>query len=128
GHDRQALVQPEAAGGGYRRPVGLVEAGLVDQPDAELLCHFAQRRAHLQPVGAGLELAGPGDQDERKIVAERNRADPHMSGRLHRYTRRDWSSAAATNDLNSGCGSNGFDLSSGWNCTPMNQGWSTSAT
>ena len=32
--------------------------------------------------------------------------------------------AAAMNEVNSGCGSSGLDFSSGWNCTPMNQGWS----
>ena len=40
------------------------------------------------------------------------------------YTSRLCSTAASTNEANSGCGSNGRDFSSGWNCTPMNQGWS----
>jgi hypothetical protein len=42
--------------------------------------------------------------------------------RVSAHTRRDWSRAARTKEVKSGCGSNGFDLSSGWNCTPMNQG------
>ena len=38
------------------------------------------------------------------------------------YTSRDCFSAASMKLANSGCGSNGLDLSSGWNCTPTNQG------
>ena len=38
------------------------------------------------------------------------------------YTNLPCFTAAAINDLNSGCGANGRDFSSGWNCTPMNQG------
>src|SRR5690348_13547337 len=44
------------------------------------------------------------------------------------YTNRLCSIAAEIKLANSGCGSNGFDLSSGWNCTPMNQGWSVRST
>ena len=32
------------------------------------------------------------------------------------------------NDVNRGCGSNGFDFSSGWNWTPINHGWSGIST
>src|SRR3569623_1587234 len=44
------------------------------------------------------------------------------------HTNRLRSIAAPIKDANSGCGSNGRDLSSGWNCTPMNQGWSSYST
>src|ERR1041384_6999016 len=44
---------------------------------------------------------------------------------LKRQTRLLCGTAAAMNDANSGCGSNGRDFSSGWNCTPTNQGWSS---
>src|SRR5690348_730927 len=44
------------------------------------------------------------------------------------YTSLPCSTAAAMKLANSGCGSNGLDLSSGWNCTPMNQGWSVRST
>ena len=38
------------------------------------------------------------------------------------YTRRLRTTAASMKEANSGCGSNGRDLSSGWNWTPMNHG------
>jgi hypothetical protein len=38
------------------------------------------------------------------------------------------SSAAATNDTNSGCGRNGVDANSGWNWQPRNHGWSATST
>src|SRR6185437_10354165 len=39
-------------------------------------------------------------------------------------TSRLWRTAAAMNDVNSGCGASGRDFNSGWNWTPMNQGCS----
>ena len=68
----------------------------------------------------------------------RSTADHARAGNLLRYnysdshlldhTSRLCSTAAPTNEANSGCGSNGRDFSSGWNCTPMNQGCSGYST
>ena len=48
--------------------------------------------------------------------------DPFLNSGSGGQTSRLWSTAALTKDVNSGCGSNGFERSSGWNWTPMNKG------
>ena len=89
-----------------------IELGLLPAPLA-----FRFGAAEFHAVGLGDPLlfgAGPGFPGLTKID------DPGHP--CPAYTSRLCSTAAAMNDLNSGCGSNGRDFSSGWYCTPMNQG------
>src|SRR5690606_38020310 len=86
-----------------------------------------QRRPGLQRMGPTLDCAGAGDQRQRPVVADLQRADADgAAGRTH--TKRDCSTAALMKAWNSGWGSNGLDFSSGWNWTPTNQGWSGIST
>ena len=64
--------------------------------------------------------------EPRQFIAEFHQCG-HVVGPRRPYTdtahiNRDCATAASMNDVNSGCGSKGFDFSSGWNCTPMNHG------
>ena len=143
GEDRQARLEPQPARALDRGAVRLVERGLVDEADAEP-SPVSSTSAWLISCAwlPALERARAGDQRQRPVVAEREIADMDMMrhGRLssagvpsskaltRSATPGVWSSAALMNDVNSGCGSNGFDFSSGWNCTPMNQGWSGIST
>ena len=76
GEHRQRLVEPHAARARQAGAVRLVERGLVDQPDAELAADLLQRRRHLQRMVAALHLAGAGEHGERRVIGERNAADP----------------------------------------------------
>src|SRR5438045_1205767 len=75
GEDRQAGLETHAARGCTAAAVRLVEAGLVDEADAELAGQFGQRMAHLMGMRAALELAGSGDQRQRPVIAQRQIAD-----------------------------------------------------
>ena len=44
------------------RAVGLVEARLVDEPNAEPAANLLQRTGHVERMVAAFHLAGPGDQ------------------------------------------------------------------
>ena len=120
GEHRQGGIHPDAARGAQARAVRLVERRLVDQPDSRVGGDFGERAAHVVGVAGAFHLARPGDQDQRAPRADAQAADHYFARRSH--TSRDRSTAAATNDANSGCGANGRDFSSGWNCTPMNHG------
>ncbi len=61
GEDRQAGFEPDAASGRGAGAVRLVEAGLVDEADAELAGQFGQRMAHLMGMRATFELARASD-------------------------------------------------------------------
>ena len=78
---RETLADADAARGGSRGAVGLVEAGLVDQRDAGRGGHLAQGGGDLQRVGAGFDLAGTGDQHERPVVGDRDGADAYGATR-----------------------------------------------
>ena len=70
GEDRQRPFQAHAALGIGAGAVGLVEAGLVDQPDAGLVAGLLQRARHVEGMGAAFELAGPGDDGELPGIAD----------------------------------------------------------
>src|SRR6185369_9174717 len=65
---------------------------------------------------------------EREMLRKKEMAGSRKSLPLNNQTRRDWVTAAAMKDENSGCGSKMRDFSSGWNCTPTNHGWSGIST
>jgi len=73
--DRQRLRKAKPARGGRAGAVGLVEGGLVDetylQPRGDLL----QGGGHLQRVLTAFELAGSGNDRDRQIIAELDRAN-----------------------------------------------------
>ena len=77
GEDAEALRHADAARRGGAGAVGLVEAGFVDDGHAGGGGDFAQRRGDFQRMGAGFDLAGAGDQDERQVVGDGDVAHPH---------------------------------------------------
>ena len=76
GKDRQRRVEPGPALAGQRGAVRLVEAGLVDEADAEPGGHFLERAGHVEGVLARFQLARAGDQRERRGIGEGDLADP----------------------------------------------------
>ena len=89
GEYRQTFLKTKTARGLDRSPVRLVEAGFVDNADAELFGHLGQTRTHFQRVCPRFELAGSGDQRQGLIVAHYDFTDPNLSARRHGYTSRD---------------------------------------
>jgi hypothetical protein len=77
GEHRQRAVEPDAAPAAERGAVGLVERGLVDQPDAEPPADLLEPGRHLQRVRAAFHLAGPCQHGDRAVVAERHVAGAH---------------------------------------------------
>ena len=75
GEDRQRLRKPDAARGRRAGAVGLVERGLVDEADLQPRGDLLQRGRHLQRMRAAFELARPGDDRDRQIIAELDRAN-----------------------------------------------------
>ncbi len=73
GKDRQRLLQADPARRGCAGAVGLVERGLVDEPNAEPRGDLLQRSRHLERVRAALELARAGDDRDRQVIAEFDR-------------------------------------------------------
>src|SRR5690606_22249857 len=69
---------PGARGAGA---IGLVEAALVDQAEAARGAHLDQGGGGLERVLATLDLTRPGDQRDRKIVADGHR--PHLDATDH---------------------------------------------
>ncbi len=63
---RKRRLQPRAARGAQRRAVRLVEAGLVDEADPELLRQFLQLARHVEGVSAPTPAGDGGTGDERK--------------------------------------------------------------
>ena len=82
GEDRQRLFQAEAARRRGAGAVGLVERGLVDEADLQPRGDLLQRGGHFERMRAAFELAGPGDDRDRQIIAEFDRAngDDRCSG------------------------------------------------
>ena len=115
GQNIQPLRHAHPAGGLRAGAVRLVEAALVNQPHAGRRARLVQRRRHLHRVAHALDLARPGDQHERQMVADGDAPDRHRPVRDHRvhHTSRDCRTAAAMKARNSGCGAKGFDFSSG---------------
>ena len=70
-----ALSRPRPALALEAGAVRLVERGLVDEADPELRRHLLQPPGHVEGVLARFELAGPGDERERQVVAEGGGAD-----------------------------------------------------
>ena len=85
GEDRQRRVKPEPARAGSAGAVRLVEAGLVDEADAEPAGDLLQRRGHFQGMRAAFQLARAGDQRQRRVLREATRAD-----RARALGRKDW--------------------------------------
>ena len=81
GQDRQGLLEADAAWAVDAGTVGLVERGFVDQTDAELGRELLERRRHLEGMGPELEGAGPGDEHQRQVVADRHVADLDVARR-----------------------------------------------
>ena len=84
GEDRQRLVETEAALARETGAVGLVERRLVDEADPEARRHLLQPAGDVEGVVARFELAGPGDERKRKVVAEPGGADLYMGVGFHR--------------------------------------------
>src|ERR1700761_5472203 len=72
--DLQCLLQADAARGVGAGAVGLVERGLVDEPDVKPRRDLLQRAGDFQRMGAALELAWAGDHRDRQIIAEFDRS------------------------------------------------------
>jgi hypothetical protein len=79
GQDLEALVAARAAEAGARGAVGLVEAALEDERDAQRRGDFLQRAGgvHLQLLG--LDHAGAGDQEEGPVQPDVESAEFHAS-------------------------------------------------
>src|SRR5690606_38993192 len=75
GENRKRRVEPDAAPGVQRRAVGLVETRLVDEADSETSADLLQPPGDVEGMAPALELAWPGDQAQRQVVAERRRPD-----------------------------------------------------
>jgi len=134
------IVKSGTARAGQAGAVGLVEGAFVNEADTEPAGKFFQRACSLKRVGAALQRTGPGNNDERQMVAdvdsakrncvigfERNSyylrisADgalsslgrPASSARALDQTSRLCSTAAPMNEENSGWGAKGRDFNSG---------------
>ncbi|MGY4370999.1 hypothetical protein ACVW1A_007064 [Bradyrhizobium sp. LB1.3] len=75
GKDRQRLRQPKTPRSRRAGAIGLVERGLVDEADLQPRGDFLQRGGHLQRMLAAFELARPGNDRDRQIIAELDRAN-----------------------------------------------------
>ena len=75
GQDRQRPLQAQATFAAQAGAVGLVEAGLVDQANSELVRDFLDRLRHFKRVLAQFERAGPRDQGEGPIIGDVEFAD-----------------------------------------------------
>ena len=73
GERLDALGEPEAAGAAGAGAVRLVEAALVDQAEPARAAHLDQGGGGLERMLAAFDLARPGDQHHRQIVADRER-------------------------------------------------------
>src|SRR6266436_3922304 len=115
---------------------------LPDQPTPQAVAEFRgaafwQNEASHEPVIKLAAVGGPTSQaafwqneaSHEPVIVTRpflGSATQAAFGRggPQAHTSRLCTIAASTKDENSGCGSNGRDLSSGWNWTPTNHGWS----
>lgn len=68
--DWQAVCKSQTACGLDGRAVGLVETGLVDQPDTEIFRDFLQCTSHFKGMRAGFQLTGPRNQCQGQITAD----------------------------------------------------------
>ena len=66
GEDRQRPFEADAARTLAAGAVRLVERGLVDEPDAEMIGELLQALRHFKRMGAAFQRARPGDQCERE--------------------------------------------------------------
>src|SRR5262245_26681179 len=73
----------------------------------------------------GLAWKGNRPRDEHFVSAGCGGVAHSPKQEASAYTSRLWFTAGPMKEENSGCGSNGRDLSAGWNCTPMTQRWSS---
>src|SRR5690606_9889424 len=78
--DRKRRIEARAALAGERSAVGLVERRLVDEADAERCAHVFQRARYVEGMLTRFELAGTGNQCQRRVVCEANIA--RGNGRL----------------------------------------------
>ena len=72
--DRQRGGEADAPRAGARGAVGLVVGGLEDEADLAPSRDLLQRARHFQRMCAAFQLAGAGDQRERKLCAEAHSA------------------------------------------------------
>jgi len=77
GEDLQTFFHTHAAIGGTRTPVGLVVAGLVDERNRQFGANFLERRRGFKSHLAGLDDAGPRNQEKRLVEANIEAAEFH---------------------------------------------------
>jgi hypothetical protein len=70
GQDLEAAFHARAAVTGARGAVGLVEAALEDEGDAQRAGDFLELSGHVHLELLGLDDAGAGDQKERALEAD----------------------------------------------------------
>src|SRR5690606_9996104 len=124
----QAGLEPRAAEALAGGAVGLVEAGLEDEGDA-------QRRGNLLELAGGVQLqllgfdhAGTGDQEDGPVQADLEAAEFHQAlASLSSRPPALCSRAARMKPMNSGWPSRGVERNSGCAWQAMNQGWSGSS-
>ena len=75
GEDGQCRLESDPARGPGTRAVRLVERGLVDDADAQLVRDLLQGCRHFKRVHAAFELARPSEQRERQAVGNADVAD-----------------------------------------------------
>src|SRR5690606_9983787 len=135
----QALLHARPAERGSRGAVGLVEAGLEDEVDAERRGDLLQLTGHVELQLLALDHARAGDQEKRLVAADLESTEVHRRalfchGFAHAVA--SFSSfppalrsrAARTKPMNSGWPPRGVDRNSGCAWQAMNHGWSASST
>src|SRR6185312_8103523 len=123
--DAQALFQSRPAKALAGRAVGLVEAGLEDEVDAEPPGDLLQRAGGVQLQLLGLHHARAGDQEQRVIQPDLEPTEFHAtdsSASFGPLCTALYSRAARTKPLNSGWPSRGVEVNSGCAWQPRNQG------
>src|SRR3546814_2659618 len=82
GQHFQAFLQSRAAEARHRGAVGLVEAGLEDEGDAELVGDLLEGAGSVELQLHRLDHAGSGDQEERPVETDfetTERSEEHTS-------------------------------------------------
>ena len=75
--DRQARIHADTSRGAGAGAICLVEAGFVDDRHAGAVGNGAQFAGNFLRMIMRFDLARAGDQDERPVVGDFDRPDPH---------------------------------------------------
>src|SRR5690606_23176860 len=122
------FLDARAAEAAQRGPVGLVEAGLEDEGDAQRRGDFLQLPGHVHLQLLAFDHAGPGDQEQGPVQADLETAQVHADASLSSLPPAFFSRAARTKPTNSGWPARGVDWNSGCAWQAMNHGWPGSST